>query len=171
MGVGESIFMTYCTHLIFCIDDTQSALEAKKKWSVFAVHGSGRLAQLTKQPALFKILLNFPQALRLACHLCSSIWGGAATANSPGRDWETSRGWIEPCNCGSDTASLQYNKYSNAKDCSGGQSAFSGQGFHFQRVLLLSFHCRDFDQWEMNTCRKLPACSLLLALSRLGGCW
>lgn len=84
--------MTYCTYLIFCIDDTQSALEAKKKRSVFAVHGRGRLAQLTKQPALFKILLSFPQALRLACHLCSSIWDGAAMANSLGRDWETSRG-------------------------------------------------------------------------------
>lgn len=87
--------MTYCTHLIFCIDDTQSALEAKK-WSVFAVHGEcvgrERLVQLIKQPTLFKIVLNFQQALRLACHLWSSIWDRAAMANSLGRDWEASRG-------------------------------------------------------------------------------
>lgn len=41
--------MTYCTHLIFCIDDTQSALEAKKKQCV--CHARQREARPANQAA------------------------------------------------------------------------------------------------------------------------
>lgn len=49
-------FMTYCAHLIFCIDYMESVLEAKNGVCLpyLASVLAERLVQLSKQPTLFK---------------------------------------------------------------------------------------------------------------------
>lgn len=56
-------FMTYCAHLIFCIDDMESVFEAKK-CSVFAIHSKyvGRETGSAKQAA--HIIYNNPKVSR-----------------------------------------------------------------------------------------------------------
>lgn len=79
--------MTYCAHLIFCIDDMESVLEAKNGVCLPYIASvlAERLAQLIKQPTLFKTILKSPEL---------NIWDNpaAAMSNSLGRDWKTSVG-------------------------------------------------------------------------------
>lgn len=68
-------FMTYCAHLIFCIDDMEIVLEAKNGVCLpyIASMLAERLVQLIKRPTLFKTILKSPEL---------NIWDNSAAAMS-----------------------------------------------------------------------------------------
>lgn len=67
--------MTYRAHLIFCINDMESVLEAKNGGCLPYIVNvlAERFVQLIKQPTLFKTILKSPKF---------NIWDNSATAVS-----------------------------------------------------------------------------------------